>query len=109
VDPRQRHGGLHRHLERNQHHSRRAGAVRTVQAAPATGQDLRDIGGGVYAGSATSTAFAQNVVAAWKHDPTAGVKQVYSPVTGQSYAMTYQLVGAGTVIATGGNGAYVQF
>jgi len=86
-----------------------APSAQSVQAAPATGQDLRDIGGGVYAGSATSTAFAQNVVAAWKHDPTAGVKQVYSPVTGQSYAMTYQLVGAGTVIATGGNGAYVQF
>jgi hypothetical protein len=86
-----------------------APAPQAAQAAPATGMDLRDIGGGVYARSATSTAFAQNVVAAWKQDPTAGVKQVYSPVTGQAYAMTYSTMGAGTVVATGGNGAYVQF
>jgi hypothetical protein len=33
---------------------------------------------------------------------------VYSPVTGQSYAITYTVVG-GTVTATGGNDAYVQF
>ena len=30
-------------------------------------------------------------------------------MTGQTYAMTYQIASAGTVIATGGNGAYVQF
>ena len=46
-------------------------------------------------------------MSAWSGTP--GVQYVYSPVTGQTYAVTYQIVGAGTVIATGGNGAYVQF
>jgi hypothetical protein len=83
-----------------------------VQAppAPAAAQPasaLRYVGNGIYAGSNTSDAFAQAVVAAWSGTP--GVQYVYSPVTGQTYAMTYQIVGAGTVIATGGNGAYVQF
>jgi hypothetical protein len=44
-----------------------------------------------------------------KKDPTTGVKYVYSPVTGMTYAMTYSTVGGGTVVATGGNGVYVQF
>ena len=83
-----------------------------VQApqAPAAAQPasvLRYVGNGIYAGANTSDAFARNVVAAWTGTP--GVAYVYSPVTGQTYAMTYQIVGAGTVIATGGNGAYVQF
>ena len=68
---------------------------------------LRYVGNGIYAGPNTSDAFAQNVVSAWSGTP--GVAYVYSPVTGQTYAMTYQIVGAGIVIATGGNGAYVQF
>ena len=78
--------------------------------APAAAQPasaLRYVGNGIYAGPNTSDAFAQNVVSAWSGTP--GVQYVYSPVTGQTYAMTYQVVGAGTVIATGGNGAYVQF
>ena len=78
--------------------------------APAAAQPasaLRYVGNGIYAGPNTSDAFAQNVVSAWSGTP--GVAYVYSPVTGQTYAMTYQIVGAGTVIATGGNGAYVQF
>jgi hypothetical protein len=77
--------------------------------APATPGGLRELNNGVWAGSSTSNAFALAVVAAWQSDPNPGVKYVYSPVTGQTYAMTYQVVGAGTVIATGGNGAYVQF
>ena len=78
--------------------------------APAAAQPasaLRYVGNGIYAGPNTSDAFAQNVVSAWSGTP--GVAYVYSPVTGQTYAMTYQIAGAGTVIATGGNGAYVQF
>jgi hypothetical protein len=83
-----------------------------VQAppAPAAAQPasaLRYVGNGIYAGANTSDAFAQAVASAWSGTP--GVAYVYSPVTGQTYAMTYQVVGAGTVIATGGNGAYVQF
>jgi hypothetical protein len=76
-------------------------------AAPASA--LRDIGGGVYAGPTTSTPFALAVVAAWQRDPVPGIKYVYSPVTGQTYAMSYSTPGASAVIATGGNGAYVQF
>ena len=60
----------------------------------------------IWAGPGTSCAFAMNVAAAYAGP---GVRYVYSPVTGQTYAMTYQVVGAGTVIATGGNNAYVQF
>lgn len=76
-------------------------------AAPAHSSDLREVSPGVYAGSATSDAFAENVVASYPSGP--GTAYVYSPVTGQSYEMTYTIQGAGTVIATGGNGAYVQF
>jgi hypothetical protein len=78
-------------------------AAPAVPVAPA----LHYVAPGIYAGSNTSDAFAQNVVTAWDGIP--GLKYVYSPVTGQTYAMTYQIVGAGTVIATGGNNAYVQF
>jgi len=78
-------------------------------AAPAPASSLHNVGNQVWASAATSDAFAWNVVAAW--DGTPGVKYVYSPVTGQTYAMTYQVIGTGvgSVIATGGNGAYVQF
>jgi hypothetical protein len=77
--------------------------------APAPASSLHNVGNQVWASAATSDAFAWNVVAAW--DGTPGVKYVYSPVTGQTYAMTYQVIGTGvgSVIATGGNGAYVQF
>jgi hypothetical protein len=79
-------------------------------ADPAAG--LKNCTGGsyaydtVWAGQNTSCPFALNVAAAYAEP---GDRYVYSPVTGQSYAMTYRIVGAGTVIATGGNGAYVQF
>ena len=77
-----------------------------VPAAPAPASSLHNVGNSVWASASTSDAFAWNVVSAW--DGVPGVKYVYSPVTGQTYAMTYQLAG-GYVIATGGNGAYVQF
>lgn len=87
------------------------GIVQAPPAPPAAqpASALRYVGNGIYAGANTSDAFAQAVVSAWSGTP--GVAYVYSPVTGQIYAMTYQIVGAGagTVIATGGNGAYVQF
>jgi hypothetical protein len=60
----------------------------------------------LWAGPNTSDAFAINVFQAW--DGVPGVKYVYSPVTGQTYAMTYQIVG-NSVIATGGDGAFVRF
>ena len=78
------------------------------QAAPAPA-GLTSCGSGVFAGSSTSCPFAENVAAAYGGDGGPDVENVYSPVTGQSYAMTYVIAGAGTVIATGGNGAYVQF
>ena len=77
-------------------------------AAPAVpASSLRYVGNGIYAGPNTSDAFAQNVANAWDGSP--GVQYVYSPVTGQTYAMTYQVLAGGTVIATGGNGAVVEF
>jgi hypothetical protein len=76
-------------------------------AAPVPASSLHNVGNSIWASASTSDAFAWNVVSAW--DGVPGVKNVYSPVTGQTYAMTYQIVGASTVIATGGNGAYVQF
>jgi hypothetical protein len=84
-----------------------AQAVPAAPVAPDPAGSLRDTGNGVYAGPSTSNAFAQNVAADW--DGTPGTQTVYSPVTGQSYPMTYQVQPDGTVIATGGNGAYVQF
>ena len=80
-----------------------------VPAAPApTAPALRDTGNGIYAGPNTSAAFAQNVADSWNgYD---GVQEIYSPVTGQTYAMTYTTNSAnGTVTAAGGNGALVQF
>jgi len=77
--------------------------------APVPASSLHNVGNSVWASASTSDAFAWNVVSAW--DGVPGVKYVYSPVTGQTYAMTYQVIGTGvgSVIATGGNGAYVQF
>jgi hypothetical protein len=60
----------------------------------------------IYAGADTSCAFAINVANSWPGFN--GTVSVYSPVTGDSYSMTYTQE-AGDVIATGGNGAFVQF
>ena len=102
----------------HKHHHKAGQQITVVPAAPAPAQaqpaapaapaqGLRYVGDGIYAGPNTSDAFARNVVSAWTGTP--GVAYVYSPVTGQTYTMTCEVVGAGTVIATGGNGAYVQF
>ena len=68
--------------------------------------NLRQVSPGVYANQNTSDAFAEAVTAAYTGSP---VQDVYSPVTGQTYTMTYAPQPDGTVIATGGNNAYVQF
>jgi hypothetical protein len=68
-------------------------------------------GGGVYAGPNTSCAFAQNVAADYNgaaYDVGSDVETVYSPVTGESYSVTYT-ESDGVVTATGGNDASVQF
>jgi len=58
------------------------------------------------AGSDTSCPFALNVA----QDYTGpGADYAYSPVTGLNYIMNCGVVGAGTVICTGGDDAYVQF
>jgi len=81
-------------------------AAPAPQTAPAV-PTLREVGNsGIFANSNTSDAFALNVASSWNGQP--GTQMVYSPVTGQSYAITYTVVG-GTVTATGGNDAYVQF
>lgn len=65
---------------------------------------------GVYAGSNTSCPFALNVQQAWSASGvTNGTVYAYSPVTGQSYAMSCTEVGASTIACSGGNNAYVQF
>jgi ABC-type Fe3+-hydroxamate transport system substrate-binding protein len=65
---------------------------------------------GVYAGSNTSCPFALNVQQAWSASGvTNGTVYAYSPVTGQSYAMSCTEAGAGTIECSGGNNAYVQF
>jgi hypothetical protein len=75
-------------------------------AAPAQSSG-NNCGGGVNAGPNTSCAFAQNVAAAY-NGPGYDTEYVYSPVTGQSYEMTYTQDGS-VVSATGGNDASVQF
>ena len=66
-------------------------------------------GGGVYAGPNTSCAFALNVANGYSSQgPRPYARYVYSPVTGQSYWMTYN-ESNGVITATGGNDASVQF
>ena len=59
------------------------------------------------AGPNTSCAFALNVAAAYSGTDGSSA-YVYSPVTGQSYTMTYNQSGY-VVYATGGNDASVTF
>ena len=64
----------------------------------------------MYAGSNTSCPFALNVQQAWSaSEVTNGTVYAYSPVTGQSYAMSCTEAEAGTIECSGGNNAYVQF
>ena len=60
----------------------------------------------IYAGPNTSCQFALNVAASYTGP---GPDYAYSPVTGANYLMNCAIAGAGTVICTGGNNAYVQF
>lgn len=69
----------------------------------------RDCGGGLYAGPNTSCDFAQNVRAAYDAAPgTTTTVNVYSPVTGQTYAMFCSPAGSG-VTCSGGNNASVAW
>jgi hypothetical protein len=65
--------------------------------------------GGVYANSATSSPFAVAVADDYAGGGGSDYEAVYSSVTGQTYGISYQYVGNGTIEATGGNGALVQF
>jgi hypothetical protein len=66
-------------------------------------------GGGVYAGAATSCAFALNVRDAYAEAPGAvATVRVYSPVTDTTYTMDCRPSGNG-VTCSGGNGASVSF
>ncbi len=65
-----------------------------------------DCGGGLTAGARTSCPFAENVRTSFEQSG-AGVLEVYSPTTGQTYRM-YCTTGA-THVCTGGNGASVYF
>lgn len=82
----------------------------TPPAPPALA--LRVCAGGTYAydsiyvGGDTSCPFALNVAADYVGP---GADYAYSPVTKLNYVMNCTIVGAGTVLCTGGNDAYVQF
>jgi hypothetical protein len=87
--------------------------AKTVYVAPAAPAapvySGANCGGGVYAGPNTSCAFALNVAADYSSQgPRPYASNVYSPVTGQSYWMTYT-ESNGVITATGGNNASVQF
>ena len=83
--------------------------ARVAAPAPAAPAVQTNCGNDVYAGANTSCAFAQNVAAAYPGG-MGGTAVVYSPVTGESYTMTYTRDSAGDwVIAAGGNGASVNF
>ena len=63
-------------------------------------------GDGLIAGARTSCPFAENVRASYEQSG-AGVLEVYSPTTGQTYRM--YCTGGSTHVCTGGNGASVYF
>ena len=90
--------------------------ARTVYVAPAapaapvySGANCGGLNGHglVYAGPNTSCSFALNVAGSYS-GPGSDSEYVYSPVTGQSYLMTYTQSG-NEIYATGGNNASVQF
>ena len=76
----------------------------TVQAPAPSAPQMTNCNGGtdmadsIYAGPDTSCPFALNVAAIYTGP---GVEYAYSPVTGETYAMTCEIVGAGTVECTG--------
>lgn len=69
-------------------------------------------GGGITADAATSCPFAQAVARAYQ-GPGSDSEQVTSPVTGQTYSMSYtedpSPSGGGTITATGGSNISVTF
>jgi hypothetical protein len=73
--------------------------------APA-GERTSTCGGGLYAGPATSCAFAENVRSAYQSQGP-GIVRAYSPVTRRTYAMSCS--GVSPVVCTGGDNAYVSF
>jgi hypothetical protein len=86
--------------------------AKTVYVAPPAPAAPANTGGncgnGVNAGANTSCAFAQNVAADY-NGPGADYENVYSPVTGQTYGMSYIMQTGNRVYATGGNNASVWF
>jgi hypothetical protein len=86
--------------------------AKTVYVAPPAPAAPVNTGGncgnGVNAGANTSCAFAQDVAADY-NGPGADYENVYSPVTGQSYGMSYIMMTGNRVSATGGNNASVWF
>lgn len=90
-------------------------APRSAPVPPTNLSQYTGCGNGVYAGAATSCPFALNVANGydpWKADqssPTGNyARYIYSPVTGQTYWMTYTPSGS-WIYATGGNNAAVLF
>jgi hypothetical protein len=81
-------------------------ANRSPRERPAGGASPGSAARGVFANAATSCPFAMNVEAGYWNSPVPSY-EVYSPVTGQDYAMTS--AGWNPDIVTGGNGALVQF
>lgn len=86
-------------------------APAAVPAIPDSGLSYKGQGplGGVYANSATSAPFAVAVADAYAGNGDSDYENVYSPVTGETYGMSYANVGNRTIDATGGNGVLVQF
>ncbi len=78
-------------------------------AAPAAPSGGTDCGSGVHAGPATSCPFAFNVQQAYNQAPGVDATvEVYSPTTGQTYAMTCSPAGNG-VTCSGANNASVTW
>jgi Glucodextranase, domain B len=78
--------------------------IRARRAPPVS--STTDCGGGLTAGARTSCPFAENVRAAYEQSG-AGVLEVYSPTTGQTYRMYCTSTSAH--VCTGGRGASVYF
>jgi peptidoglycan hydrolase-like protein with peptidoglycan-binding domain len=99
---------------------RRAGLIVNGVAGPETlakldelttqrGDEMKECGGGVWAGPTTSCPFAQNVRQQYFSVPGDSIQiQVFSPVTNQTYTMACVRDGD-WVTCRGGNNAVVQF
>ena len=86
-------------------------AARAARGRTATGAGVpfareTNCGGGLTAGARTSCPFAENVRTEFEQSG-AGVLEVYSPTTGQTYRM--YCTGGAAHVCTGGNGASVYF